>query len=280
MSFGLQSSSSGPQNATPTALQRNYGPFAAGVQNLLRTNIGRNFNPRGGIPIAPARMVGPGPNGIGRVQPRGIYQQVAPISAGERSSLAMLNQQAAATNPMITSYLSDVLGGQYLPGADKANPFLEPAIQAAQRPTQQALEDTLSRTLPSQFAKVGQFNQPQRGSSAFDTAAALAYGRGAQALSDIATNMSNTAYGSERQLQQGAVGLNQAQTQNLVQTLQANALPRLIQQQGISTGLGLFQQRIQNLLSSLGLVTQQSGASNIGQSSSSSGTQFGLGNLV
>jgi hypothetical protein len=268
MSFGFSSSKSQPENVTPDVLQGNYGPFAKALQGLLGTNLGAGGGNMG-IPLSPFTGLNNKPNLLNK-------RLSAGMKPGEQNALSMLNKQSA--DPAFGSYLHDVIGGKYL--TPDSNPFLEATIQAAQRPTQEALDQTLTRDLPGQFTRAGQFKTPGMGSSAFDTASALAYGRGASAMGDIATNIAGNAYGQERQLQQGAVGLNQQQTQNMVQVLQANALPRLIQQQGIDNGLKLFQQRIQSFLGALGVATSQSGMSNIGNSSSSSGFNLGLGGMI
>lgn len=128
-----------------------------------------------------------------------------------------------------------------------ANPFLEQAIQAAQRPTLQGLEETLSRALPGRFTQAGQFVQPQ-GSSAFDRAAAIATRGAADAMGDIATNMSFGAHEAERGRQQEAIGLSRAEIDSTISNLQAQALPRLIEEMGIERGLQEFQRQTQQLL--------------------------------
>jgi hypothetical protein len=292
MSFGMNSSSQEPKNVTPPELAANYAPFSQVIQSLLGSGKGRNFDATSGIPKAPGPFTAPmGPEESASFANFNNPSSFQGVGNYVQSSLA---NQGALPALGINSYVRSALAGDYLPGANKSNPFLQGAITAAQRPTQQALQDTLSRSLPGQFAQAGQFAQPGMGSSAFDMAAATAYGRGANAMGDIATNISSNAYGQERQLMQeagqlgqaqhaqqigqqlGAAQLGQAQRASLVNQLQANALPRMIQQQGISTGLQQFQQNISNLLSALGLATGQSGMSNIGQSGSSSGFSIGI----
>lgn len=227
------------------------------------------------------------------------------------------NTVTSGVNPIQSAidYYSRVTGGEFL---DTGNPFLQSAIQAAQRPTLQGLEESLSRSLPGRFtAEGGQFVQPQ-GSSAFDRAAALATRGVSQSIADIATNMGFGAYESERgrmgeaaagltdagtalgQLgaTQGQIGLgydqltntqtNRAHTQNTdqiaranalndtaktaadvaaastqitaqdvdnhIKTLQAAALPRLIEEYGIERGMTEFQNRTTAYLDLLKLV--------------------------
>lgn len=200
---------------------------------------------------------------------------VAPITGTETKDLAGLN--TAATDPSRQSYLNDVLGGKYLPGGSASNPFLAATIEAAQRPTLQGLEETLSRALPGRFALAGQ-NPGAGGSSAFDRAAAIATRGTAQTLGDIATNISFGAQEAERGRQQQAVQLGQQEVQSLVTNLQAQALPRLIQDLGVERGLGEFQTRLQTLLSVLG-ITASGAAPVLGQNaaSTSAGTSQSVG---
>lgn len=170
----------------------------------------------------------------------------ANIGANETNLLGQLmNQTGAGTQR--AGVLSDTLGGKFLPGQPGGNPFLQAAIEAAQRPTLQGLEETLGRTLPGRFTLAGQQTQPQS-SSAFDRAAAIATRGASQALGDIASNMSFGAYESERGRQQEAVSLDRAEVDATVTNLQAQALPRLIQELGIERGVAEFNRRSSQML--------------------------------
>lgn len=181
----------------------------------------------------------------------------APIGANEQTSL---NQLMGQTGPNTDrqGYLNDVIGGKYLPGSSGGNPFLDAAIREAQRPTLEGLTDTLTRALPGRFTAAGQFTQgnsgQQGGSSAFDRAAALASNGAANALAGIATNMSYQGYNDERNRQQSAVQLDQAEVDTTIKNLQAQALPRLIQEVGIERGMQLFQTNVQSVLATLQLL--------------------------
>lgn len=176
----------------------------------------------------------------------------AEMTQGEQD---VLGQLRATTGPgtQRSQYLGEVLGGRYLPGQDRSNPFLDATIRAAQRPTLEGLQQTLERSLPGRFALAGQTSAP-RGSSAFDRAAATASTGAANALSDIATNISFGAYEQERGRQQQAVQLDQVEVDATVKNLQAQGLPRLIQELGIERGMQLFQQRTQGILEVLRLL--------------------------
>lgn len=160
----------------------------------------------------------------------------------------LMGQTGAGTSR--NQLLEDTIAGKFLPGAQGQNPFLDSAIQAAQRTTLQGLQETLDRVLPSRFTLAGQQVQPQS-SSAFDRAAALATGQTANALGDIASNISYNAYNQERTNQNQAIALSQNEVNQSIQNLQAQALPTLIQQQGIENGLAAFQASTQTLLSIL-----------------------------
>lgn len=175
----------------------------------------------------------------------------APVTGQEQNILSTLGSEVAPGNAA-QKYINDVLGGNYMPGSPNGNPFLAATITAAQRPTLDNLTQTLSRALPGQFTAAGQSINPNSGdnggSSAFDRAAALAFQSAANTSTDIASNIGSNAYNTGVAQETAAAGLDQAQVQTTIQALQASALPRLIQQNGLDQGLALFQQQTANLL--------------------------------
>lgn len=194
---------------------------------------------------------------------------VAPITGGETDVLSQLNNQTGPGTAR-AQYINDVLTGKYLPGQPGSNPFLDAAIREAQRPTLEGLSETLDRSLPGKFTQGGQIvdRGTGGGSSAFDRAAAIASRGAANALAGIATNLSAGNFEAERGRQNQAVALDQAEVDTTVKNLQAQALPRLIQDLGIQRGLDEFKTRIASLLqllATLGGVT----AANIAQTSTS-----------
>jgi hypothetical protein len=79
------------------------------------------------------------------------------------------------------------------------------------------------------------------------------------AQNDLAAQQSNQSTAlaqntNERNLQQAGVGLDQAQVQTMIANLQAQALPRLIQEQGIDRGIASFNQQMQTLMQTLGIT--------------------------
>lgn len=286
------------------------------------------------------------PNDILNGIPKYRGPLTAEIGSNEQALLDMLMGNANGTGSSTGTagptagaqdYLQRVMNGDFMPGGasqggltsfaqmlkgsqqqagyggtmDEMNPYLQASIEAAQRPTLQGLEETLSRTLPGRFTEAGQFKQPG-GSSAFDRAAAIASRGASDSLADIATNLSYATYEAERgrtfQAQEGArqredtalqseldrifqgregergrqneaAGLTSTiQTQevdNLVKNLQAQALPRLIQEFGIERGLEQFNNQMNSLLATLG-IAQGVTAPVIGNKSESSSAQLSL----
>lgn len=227
-----QSSSSEPVDITPPELRTLRSPFASTTRGLFTGSSPINL---GAFPTYSSATGSP---------------NVAPIGANEQT---LLSQLMSAQGPA-QDLIRQTLAGKFLPGNQGSNPFLEAAIQSAQRPTLQGLEETLSRTLPGRFTQGGHFVQPQ-GSSPFDRAAALATGNAASALGDIASNISFGGYEAERGRQQQAIQLSQQDIQTSIQNLNAQALPRLIQDLGIERGMSEYQSRIQAVLQALQTVS-------------------------
>jgi len=332
MSFGSSKSESKPVDMTPQAFKNLQQPYANTLQGLLNQfdssgSGSKLINGYQGPTVA--GMTGNEGNTLNQLQaaannisntsnPNSLSGVVnAGNSTGAQANTAnqlMANNQNPTSSQSAASYLASLNGasnGVYNTNAD-ANPYLQAAIQAAQRPTQQALEETLSRTLPGRFTQAGQIVQPN-GSSAFDRAAAIATRGTADALGDIASNISYSNYNDAANRAASALGqyttgqqnanlqsqqieaaqqqnaasnsINAANTQSninsqeinsLMQNLQAQALPRLINDLGIERGMEAFNNNTNALLAGLGLsgsTTQPT----VANSSSSSSTQVGLG---
>jgi hypothetical protein len=246
---GKSESQSGPVDMTPDAFKALRGPLADSLMKLLQ---------QGGTPSYGGPLT-------------------SPIGGNEQATLDMLQKNTMNPNDRgAGDLLSSTINGNFLPGGPNGNPFLSAAIQAAQRPTLQGLTDTLSQALPGRFVANGQMIQPNStnngGSSAFDRAAAIATRGAADAIGNIATNMSYQGYNDERQRQAQAVdqsgSLTTQQVDNTIKNLQAQALPRLIQENGIDRGIQLFQQQTQSLLQLLQTLGAIS-APALGQQSSS-----------
>lgn len=269
--FGGSSSKSQSTNQavdlTPAAFRGIQPDIAAALQRLLVP---------GGIPLQP----GPGSD---------ITNPTPNMNA------TLNNLQSTAGTPGSNpawAVINDTLSGKYLPGQEGSNPFLAAAIEAAQRPTAAALNDTLSRTLPGTFTAAGQtigggLRSPNAnlkpGSTAFDMAAARAFEGGSKALSDIATNMSFQGYNAERGFQSQAI--NQALTagqqdiQALVQNLEAQNVPIALKKYGYEEGVKRANDQINQIIQALSVgaglarpTVGQQGQST--QTSSSQGNAF------
>lgn len=231
--FGGSKSTKKPVDVTPPEIAGLRSPFADAMKTLL------------GGSGAPASMAG---------IPEFEGPLAAPMAPGEEAALSTLS----ADDPLQAarrSTLEATLRGDYLPGGPGSNPFLDAAIRAAQRPTLEGLTEALDRSLPGRFTQAGQFVDP-RGSSAFDRAAAIATRGATQEMGDIATRMSSGNFEAERGRQMQAVQLGQEEVNTMVTNLQAQALPRLIQDMGLERGREEFQKRLNALLQSLSIITQ------------------------
>jgi hypothetical protein len=208
---------------------------------------------------------------------------VAELGDNERSILNLLMDDANGASGR-QDLIRQTMEGRFLPGQPGANPYLESAIAAAQRPTFEGLGETLGRQLPGQFLQAGHTFNPATfannviaqagggntiagGSSAFDRASAIATRGATQAAADIGTKMSSDAYESERTRQNEAIKFSQAETELMVSNLQAQALPRMIEDLGIERGIELFKSRTQEMLAALSSLGQFGQLTNIGQKS-------------
>lgn len=279
---GGGSSSSQPVDMTPGAFKNLQGPFADIIGQLMGVS-GQAANPNaimGNIPGYTGPLAAPATANenttLGQLQANAnapnannsassFLQTLLGQPAGQTASVAQAGQTASTVNAQMN-------------GANAGNPFLQAAITAAQRPTMQNLTETLTRDLPGRFTQAGQFIQPQ-GSSAFDRAAAIATRGAGDTMGDIATNISandyeaqqgrnattinqqqaaqNTAAQQQNQNQVTAASLapqvSGAQVDNLVKNLQAQALPRLINDYGLENGMAEFNNRTNSLLALIGM---------------------------
>lgn len=234
--LGGSESSSKPVDLTPPEVETLRGQFTGQLGNLITTPPAYT---------GPLTAGGPG--------------------AAETNILGQLaGGQGGPAGGQGSNLLSQTLSGSFLPGQPGANPFLDSAIQAAQRPTEDALNRTLSRTLPGTFTAAGQqigggLRSPNAtlrpSSTAFDLAASNAFEGGARALSDIATNMSFAGYETERGRQQQGIQLGQQEVESMIKNLTAQALPRAIQDQGVERGMEQYNKDIAALLQALQTAT-------------------------
>lgn len=212
-------------DTTPEEFRRLRGSVAGSLEGLLE----------GGGPRAPGPFV-------------------AGLTEGEQDLLGRTREQAkpSQASQMATQQLSNTLGGDFL--SPESNPFLQGTIKAAQRPVIEEFENQVMPRLRSKFTQAGQFIQPE-GSSPFDQAAAEAVGGLTRELGDISSEIAGQNFQAERgrqmQASQLAPQIDRAQLDQLVKGMEAQALPRMIQQMGIDRGLEEFRRRMDVLLSSI-----------------------------
>lgn len=228
---------------------------------------------------------------------------------------SFVNGLGIRNNQSLSGFMGDINANSRtgaFGGAD--NPFAQAYIEQAQRQTMQNLEETLSRSLPGRFTQAGQLVQPG-GSSAFDRAAAIATRGATQEMGDIATRIQYQALadaqareaaamegffnrgaqadarydqavqqqldralqvpGIEAQVSQIGSQITSQEIDNLIKNLQAQALPRLIQEMGIDRGIEAFQNQINSMLAVMGIQAGVT-APVIGNQSSSSSGGFNL----
>lgn len=193
--------------------------------------------------------------------------------------------------PGASSYLAHALSPGFLSSITQ-NPAVLSAIKGATDPMVSAFQNTTIPSLKGQFVANGQvLNGPAQpgttangqGSSAFDKAQAIAQTGLEQSIGSTAGQIENAALqgamGQQSNAATQAQTLSSTQLNNLVTTLQAQALPRLIQQYGMDQGLQQFNNRVQVLLESLGIGSQISGpdVAQQGQSTQSTTSQSGSG---
>jgi hypothetical protein len=182
----------------------------------------------------------------------------APMGGAEQDILSrimgQMGQQPGTQQAQQT--LMQTAGGQFLDPA--SNPFLAASIEAAQRPLIQQFQEEVVPGMRADFTRAGQTVQGT-GSSPFQMAAARASSGFADALGDIGTRMASENFQQERtrQLQAASAlpGVDRAQLESLMAGLEAQALPRMIEQMGIDRGMAEFQRQQNQLLQVLAMAT-------------------------
>lgn len=179
---------------------------------------------------------------------------VAGLTDAETASLGRINATSGRSSLESAGRgeLERTLSGQYLqPGS---NPFLAGAIEAAQRPTLNAFREA-GLTDRALFARAG---QKLPASSPFARAAAIRDEGLAGALGDTATRISAAAYEGERNRMTSAANqaavFDKAELDKQLGILQANALPRLVQQYGIDKGVEEYNRRLNRALQAAGIA--------------------------
>jgi len=233
-----QQNTSGPKDVTPPEIAALRKTFSESLTSLLG---GGGPNPLTNNPLFGSTS--------------GTESVVAPITQLEQNIVGRIGEDALGDPSGREELLRQTIQGQFLPGGAQSNPFLQATIEAAQRPTAQAFEEVLGRALPGKFAAAGQQSKQNQGSSAFDRAAAIQSRGLADALRDIATNISFGSQEAERARQQGAATISQEEQQLGIEQLSAVALPRLIEQFGLTEGQKRFDVGVEAILKALQIAT-------------------------
>jgi hypothetical protein len=237
--FSKSNSKSDPIDLTPEAFRGLAPDVATAIRGLISSGGGPEF---GGVP-----SVASGQNPF-----------AAPVGGNETALLEKLMAgmpAADASTNASRDLLMQTVGGAFMPGSQNQNPFLQSAIEAAQRPLLDAFSSEVIPKLRTSFTNAGQTINPGS-SSPFEQSAALASRGLANALGDIGTNMSFQNFEAERGRSQEAAQLlpqlEAADVERTIGVLQQQALPRLVEQLGIDKGLEEFRRRVDVLLQAIG----------------------------
>ena len=309
--MGVPSSGSSNFSSTPLNLQNPaFTALAPGVASDFTNLTGGLFGLSGVGANNPFSV-----NGIPSGSPGNPL--VAGMSGNEGGNLSIANDLTTGMVPgggnnALASGLQTALGflNPNYPASLASSPQTQAAINAAINPLINTFQQQTIPGITGQFTAAGQrtgggagasgtnmsvndFNQqtgmgqaisgnPGQGSSAFDQARVNAENNLMAQEGAVAGGITNQAYQTGLQQQSNAINQSSAlgtqEINNVIQDLQAQALPRLIQQYGINAGLQLYQSQVQSILQSLGLQAQAAQPA-IGFRSSGGGSQKGGMNL-
>ncbi|MFW6028239.1 MAG: hypothetical protein ACOC9Q_01800 [bacterium] len=263
--FGEEGTPSTVQDITPDAFRNLQGMVGGQLGNILeQSGIDPNMPTTAGLTPQERQLL----SGV-----QGMATQASPQLEAARGGLLRAIQ--GGNNPLLQGstpaggLMQDILSGRTMDPA--SNPMLQASIEAAQRPLREQFGDDLIATR-SQFTRGGQFVQPQS-SSPFDVADARLRTGLANAMGDVSTNLVAENLQQERARQMQALGLTDqafqtgqnrqleaaraapafdlAQLEGVMSAMEAQALPRLIEQRGMDRGLEEFNNQMQRFLSAL-----------------------------
>lgn len=232
--FGSEGAPAEAVDTTPQEFRDLREPVSSTLRNLIQSGGGQTF----GGPFA--------------ASPTPEESQILSDAFGAATQSGLTDE--ARQN------LSRTIQGDFL--SPESNPFLQETIQAAQRPVVEQFQDVTLPRLRGQFTQAGQFVQGRPGSeegmsSPFDEAVSRASRSAVNELGDISTNITSQNFQQERQRQasaaEAAPQFERAELDRLVQGLQTQALPRMVEQMGIDRGLEEFRRRMDTLLQAIGI---------------------------
>jgi len=196
----------------------------------------------------------------------------APMSPGETDALAGLNAQLYGPDPnrdASEDLLGKTLGGDFL--SPDSNPYFADMLKY----TNQAISDEYNKEGLQQQALFARAGQELPESSPFAHASAELSKARMDAIGKNTAELSGSIYEAERARQTQAVEQRRANAEfefrRQYEGLQANALPRLIDQMGFERGFEEYQARINAIMTALGLAADVSVPA-IGQVGSSATT--------
>lgn len=199
------------------------------------------------------------------------------MTGAQNTSLTNLASAVAPGNN-VNSYINNVLNGSYMPGGANGNPNIAAVTAATNLPIQEQLATAQNVTNPLAFSAAGQ-SVNSGGSSAFANAEALSNQSAANAMSANATQIANNAYNTGVTQMTAAANLQPQEVQSAINVLQAQLLPTLLQQEGITNGLSAFQDNVTALTSFLQTMTNAE-APIVGNSSTSQSTGSSQNSMI
>lgn len=196
---------------------------------------------------------------------QGTPQYTGPTTVGttatENTMMANIAGMVNPSNPTNT-LINGAANGSFLPGGSNFNPFVSSAISAADAPIEQQYGITMGQNTPAQFTAGGQQVQGSRlnasgqapGSTAFTNAEAINSVGEANALATTNSSIENNAYNTGVGATTSFAALQPQEVNAAINGLQANLLPTLLQEQGITNGLQAFQENVTALTSFLSTI--------------------------
>jgi hypothetical protein len=189
---------------------------------------------------------------------------VAPVTGPQQQTLGQIGNILGQTPGNLQSAFG-LLQNEMSPGFAQGlatSPATQAAEQSAIAPISQQFNSQTVPGLQGSFTQAGQRvgSASGMGSSAFDNSFAAAQGN--EMATEAATTgaIANNAYQTGLNIQANAPGqmgsLTSSELNDMISGLNAQALPQLTQQYGISAGTQLYQQQMQTLMQALGLSVQ------------------------
>lgn len=237
------------EDITPQQFRQLRDPVSNALQGVLQNQQG--FQGRMAAPLTGAEQ-----------QQISELQQFSPATQAREQALQSLTGEASGAAGQAENLMSQILSNQQL--TPEGNPALAQAIETAQQPILEQFGDQAAQQR-AEFTQAGQQIQPGA-SSPFQAAQADLQSGIAQALSEATTNLVQ----QERELQQNAMqqaltqnlqeaqtaagieaGINEQQLNSMMRNLEAQELPRMVEQMGLDKGLEEFHRQRNELMQAL-----------------------------